>query len=790
MPYAPVIRGLLGGRYAARPTTGLDMLHLRVFGSLDLCRDDGGTLHSVLSQPKRSALLVYLVLARPEEFWRRDTLLALFWPEADEGHARNALNQSLYGLRRSLGTSLIETRGRQEVRIVDGAVECDALAFDARLAAGDPAGALALYRGELLEGFHISGAPSFERWLARERARYRDHSRRAVIALADDAPDPVESRRWLERAREIAPDDEGIAQRLMKVLDLHGDRSGALRAYEALAVRLERTLGVGPSPETQALAEAIRSREDARPAPARSPPAALSASRPSVSTGGKPEARPRYRRSRVLAGGAAAVALITATGWWLAAGGSSPPPIERLAVLPLANLTDDPGQEFFVQGMHDRVISELQQAGVAVVARTSVLPYDDGGQPVRVIAGELGVDAVVEGSVFRFGDSVLVDVRLVDGGTEEYLWQQSFGGELRNIAGLHRDLTRAIADEIRGAVDPMPKSASAEIRETDPRAYEAYLQGVFHMRRITRPDLDLAFEYFAAALAIDSTYAPALVGMARAWGLRTRVEPLAPHEALEKSEPFLRRALAADSTLAEAHMVLGVMQNWFAEHPDRDASEASLRRAIELNPGLAEARLLLAQLLMIVGRAEEAVEQARIGRDLDSRNPFAQVLFAQTLAFRRRYAEAIDVLEDMLRRNPGAEAGRPVLAGLYHLTGRLDDAARLTREELVARAADDVVTALDRGLREGGYARAMRLAADALAASAHDPAPEAMRIATLYLHGGEAEKALDWLEEAHRAGTARMIGVVPNWEPLHGHPRFQALARRQNLPILAGTAGN
>lgn len=768
------------------------MLDLRVFGPLDLVREDGATIHSVLSQPKRTALLVYLVLARPAGFRRRDTMLALLWPESDEDHARNALNQSLHGLRRSLGSWVIETRGRNEVRIAEGAARCDAVSFEKSVNAQDYAAALALYRGELLEGFHVPGVPSFERWLARERARFRDRSSRAAVALAEAARDPAESCRWLERAREIAPDNEAIVQRLMVALDRRGDRSGALQEYEALAARLDRTLDLAPSPETRALAEALRRREDPLFAPQRSSPPAVAGPGPDDADE-RPTEVPATRGSRrgpvVLAGAGAAV-LVAALGWWLGAGASRPGrPIERLAVLPLANLTDDPGQDYFVQGIHDRVISDLQRAGIPVIARTSVLSYGDGSRPVSTIAADLGIDAVVEGSVFRAGDSVMVDIRLVDGATEEYLWQRSFTGHVRNIAVLHSDLTRAIAGEIRDVVDPVNEGDAEGIREIDPRAYDAYLNGVFHMRRLTRPDLELAYEYFEAALDIDSTYAPALVGLARVWGLRTRLEPLTPRAALEKSEPLLRRALALDSTLPEVHMVLGVMRNWFEEYPDRAASERSLRRAIELNPGLAEARLFLAQLLFIVGRTEEAAELARMGRELDPRNPFAQVLFAQTLTFRRHYPEAIEVLEDMLRRNPGARAGRPVLAGLYHLDGRLEDAARLIREEYIAAGADDIVAALDRGLREGGYEKAMRAAADALAANAGNPAPEAIRIASLYVLAGDEGEALAWLEEAHRTGTAGMIGVVPIWEVLHDQPRFQALARRQGLPVLADTTG-
>jgi len=493
-------------------------------------------------------------------------------------------------------------------------------------------------------------------------------------------------------------------------------------------------------------------------------------------------------RRGVLFAAAAGIALVAGGGWWLlaASGGGSAPTIERIAVLPLSNLMDDPEQEYFVQGMHDRLISELQQAGIAVIARTSVLRYGAAGTPVREIARELGVDAVIEGSVFRAGDSVAIEARLVDGASEEYLWRESFGGSLRNVAALHRDLSRAIAEEIQAALGPEEQARLSQARPVDPQAYEAYLKGLFHLQRFNEADLNTALEYFDAALEIDSTYAPAYVGIARVWGSRGQSGLASPPEARDKREPVLERALALDSTLAEAHMAVATSRTW--GDWDWEAGEEAFRRAIELNPGYADAHMFYGHLLTILGRWEEAAEQVESGRQLDPLNPFVQGLYAVQRAMARDYDDAIDVLEEMFRRNPGAGFGRVPLSGLYHLEGRYEEALRKIRNEFEARGERDVVAALDRGYVEAGYCGALRLAAVALAARAGDEADDEYvapnRVAQFYAMAGEVEKAVEWLEEAFEARQGNMpyIGVIPIYEGLHDHPRFRELARRMNVP--------
>jgi DNA-binding SARP family transcriptional activator len=239
------------------------MIQLRTLGLLDLRDGTGNEIRSVLQQPKRLGLLAFLTLASPRRYHRRDSLLAMFWPELDDEHARAALRRSLYYLRTALGAEVIQGRGEEEVAVTADELWCDAASFEEALRAENPIKALELYGGDLLEGFHVSGAPAFQDWLDRERGRLRDAAAGAAWSLADQAErsgDAAAAGRWGRRGYELTPYDEDVLCRLLGVLDRTGDRSGALRVYDDFARRLSLEYDLDPAAETRALVDAIRTR--------------------------------------------------------------------------------------------------------------------------------------------------------------------------------------------------------------------------------------------------------------------------------------------------------------------------------------------------------------------------------------------------------------------------------------------------------------------------------------------------------------------------------------------------
>lgn len=237
------------------------MLELRVLGALGLTRADGVSVRSLLAQPKRIALLVYLVLGGPARFRTREALCALFWPELDDAHAHNALNQALFIIRRAVGEAVIETRGPQDVGVAEGAIRCDAVLFREAAARGDHAQACELFGGEPLPGFHVPGADGFERWLDLERRHLTDQAAKSagLLTLEYLAQGMLsEAEDSALRAVELAPADETAVGELMDRLVDAGGRLGALRLYERWVETLERELGLTPSPRLQERVEHIR----------------------------------------------------------------------------------------------------------------------------------------------------------------------------------------------------------------------------------------------------------------------------------------------------------------------------------------------------------------------------------------------------------------------------------------------------------------------------------------------------------------------------------------------------
>jgi len=467
-------------------------------------------------------------------------------------------------------------------------------------------------------------------------------------------------------------------------------------------------------------------------------------------------------------------------------------PGPRLAVLPLANLTGDPARTYFVEGTLDRLISEAGEAGLTVVARSSVLRYANRAATLDSIARALGADALLDGGVAREGDGVTIRVRLVDAASGDTTWSRTFAGGAGDLDALHRELIAAVARELGVELEPGAAARAAGAWATDPAAYDAYLRGVFHARLFTLADLETALGDFRRALAIDSTYAPAWLETARVWLYRGDAGPrsgVTAAEARRRWEPALERALELGPELPGAHRLLAEVR----AGKDRDfaAADSAFGRAVELNPSHAETRIHYARLLAVLGRPGEADRHAAVAVRLDPVNPFTRGLYGKLLFLTGRYDEAIGVLEPILARYPGARFARPPLAGAYEMEGRREDAFRVRLAGARERDDAELAAALERGRREGGYAGALRRAAGVLAVrvrSGEGPPgsrPRRLGIARLYAAAGDSEKALDWLEEAVAAEEPDLacIGILPTFAPLRDTPRFRELVGRAGMPL-------
>jgi len=497
--------------------------------------------------------------------------------------------------------------------------------------------------------------------------------------------------------------------------------------------------------------------------------------------------RPRFRRgSLALAGGAvAAAALLIA---FIVSGrggpverGETPGAITSLAVLPLDNLMGDPEQAYFVDGMHEALITNLSRLGaLRVISRTSVMRYRETDKTIPEIADELDVNALVEGSVLRLGDEIRITAQLIHGQTDEHLWADSYDREYRSVLALLSEVAGAIAGEIEVAVTPGERARLAAARTVDPEAYEAYLKGLYYWNLGTGEDLRMALEFHQTALDIDPTYALAHSGAASTHLLLGAFghAPLAQEATAARAAAM--RALELDEELDDAHTVLGWVELYF----DRDWPEAAraFERALAINPNHSFAHHGYADYLTLMGRPDEAVEHVVRGRQSNPMVPLTSVPVVGHLYLGRRYDEALDECRRLLALGPRYLAVRSWCAGtLWHM-GRYDEALaayRLLWEGDPARSL-----ALDQGMEEAGPRDALRAVARRMAALPTPGVNAPLPIARLFALAGEVDDAFEWLERAYerRAPQLVLIGARPAYDEMRADPRFAELTRRIGLP--------
>jgi serine/threonine-protein kinase len=538
------------------------MIELRTLGSLELTSAESTAVGSVLAQPRRAALLCYLALAVPRGFHRRDTLLALFWPEDDAEGARHALRQSIYFLRRALGTGAIVSRGDDELALASDQVRCDAWEFEAALEQGRAGDALALYQGDLLAGFHISDAPDFERWLEAERGRLRDLARDAAWKLAaareqeGDAAGAAEAAR---RAVALAPTDEIALRRLVLLLERVGDRAAAVRAYEAFALTLRAEYELEPSAETQAAVARIRTRlspsigngntprgtREMGP-PAGAPPDATKelGEFPSPSRSPAAEAPPLSLPSRAprpagmvarAAGIVLLLGLATLAGLHLRAqphdriAGAIPlptgEPAPGIAVLPFD--LQDTALANWREGLMDLVSMDL--SGVpglrAVDSRTVLARWREqvGGTegPALAtaldVAGRAGGRYAVAGSMIADGPELLLTAGVHEVAGGQMLGTARSRGPADSIFTLVDRLTLEILRFIPGVdARELPRIDLARVNTASLPALKAFLEGEVRFRR---SQFESAAEAYGRAVEADSTFALARyrLGVSRQW---------------------------------------------------------------------------------------------------------------------------------------------------------------------------------------------------------------------------------------------------------------------------------
>ncbi len=489
----------------------------------------------------------------------------------------------------------------------------------------------------------------------------------------------------------------------------------------------------------------------------------------------------RRKRAIIYAGVASLLIVVTVIALTLFTG--SLKAMDSIAVLPIENLTGDPGQEYFVDGVTDELIGQLAQIGaLRVISRTSVMKYKGEKKPLPEIARELRVDAVVEGTVHKVGGNVRIRVELIAALPEERnLWAQTYDRSVADVLVMYSEMARAIAGKMRVKLAPQEKTRLASARQVNAEAYEAYLKGQFHFYKLTRPDLDSALRYFEFALDKDPNYAQAYAGIASVWVGRQQQGFVPTREAAPRAKAAAAKALELDNTLAEVHYTLAGIRTWTDWNWEGGAAE--YRRAIELNPNYPDARAPFSHLLNIMKRPEEGMVQIKRALELDPFNALFRGFYAMDLMYARRYDEAIEQLRETLKTSPNDLIALSTLRSAYHLKHMYTEALEVWKASYAARGDHEAEEALARGFAEGGYQGALQRAAETLALRSRTTYVPPWQIGTLYTRAGKKDKALEWLEKAYEAHDPNMpyLSVDPIFDILRDDPRFQDLLRRMKL---------
>jgi serine/threonine-protein kinase len=467
----------------------------------------------------------------------------------------------------------------------------------------------------------------------------------------------------------------------------------------------------------------------------------------------------------------------------LARGGGAPARSMRLAVLPFANLSGDPEQEYLSDGLTQELIAQLgalHPGSLSVVARTSVMRYKKGDTPVDRIARELGVDYLLEGSARREANRVRVTAELVDARDQTQLWSDTYDRELSGILALQSEVAQRVARALALELLPAEQARLAHVRAVDAEAYEAWLKGNQARIAMTRGSLETAQRYFAHAVEKDPTYAAAWAGIARVWAARNQMGIAPPGEAIREAKAATLKALELDESDGEAHRALAVILTW--GDWDWAAAGREWRRSLEADPNDAENLSNYSLFLVITGRRAEALAASERALELDPFNVKIQSFHAVVLLSARRYDEAIATARATLRAQPDAPVAKMVLYQALLDEERFDEAYAWARKE---SAGDrELSEALDRGWAEAGFAGAQRrFAAVRAARFGSAGGVGAWNLALDYQRAGDAEQALAWLERAFEEHAPNLPYVVlPGWDSLRSDPRFRALLRRMNLP--------
>ena len=495
---------------------------------------------------------------------------------------------------------------------------------------------------------------------------------------------------------------------------------------------------------------------------------------------------------------AAVCLLLTAAGAYLlqrrTASNIVTPRRMMLAILPFQNLSNDPSQEYFSDGLTEETITDLGQLSpqqLGVIARTSAMAYKHTDKTVSQIGRELGVDYILEGSVRREGGKARVSAQLIRVSDQTHLWAQNYDRELHDVLDFENELGKAIAEHVQATLSPERQDALAKARSVDPEAYDLYLRGRYSWNQRTPAGLRQSIGYFQQAIAKDSNFALAYAGLADAYNISSILGVLPPRDSLPQSRDAAMKAIALDPSLAEAHAALGVEKSHYEF--DFPAAQQEFLRALELNPNSAYAHLFYSNCyLMPMAREGNAIAENQKALELDPLSLPINNFMGVTYLFVRDYEKSYRQFQHTIELDPAFPLAHDYFAGLLIAMGRYERAIEENQKaEILSGAGPEEAAASAaaklRAFRSGGekafWEHDLKMN---LQAFQRDPkSVSASGMSAAYARAGRTDKAFEWLDKAYDERDGQDITLLKydfSFRNLHDDPRYAAFQRKLGLP--------
>ena len=460
---------------------------------------------------------------------------------------------------------------------------------------------------------------------------------------------------------------------------------------------------------------------------------------------------------------------------------------KSIAVLPFRNDSPDDSTQYFMDGVMDELLTKLQTIkDLRIISRTSVEQYRGQTKSIPEIAKELGVNYIVEGSGQKSGNSLRLRIQLIKAREEKHIWAKPFDQENVTAIDYFRIQSQAaetIASELNAALTPAEKQLLNKIPTERLDAYEAYLKGQFYWRKLTPEDLDIALHFFEMAKDKDPDYALAYAGISEVWVGRQQAGYSSPDEAGPKAFEAITKALEIDSTLADVHYTLALINTWGMW--DWGAGEKAFKKAIEFNPNHAEAHIYYSQLLLMLGRSEEACEVMEKGIKMDPFNSIVKGIYGMNLYMLHRNDEAVAAAQEALKIDPNSIVAIGLLSDALMDVGRYQEAYEDSRLFFKLVGFEEILPALDAGYVKAGYKGACLQAAEALVEISKTKFVLPNYIFNCYAWADQKEKALDWMGKMFEIHDPNLpyITAYPLFNRFRNESRYLEIVKKMNLSI-------